>query len=128
MVNRLSQPTVLIVDDSEVYCYMASLACKAAGALECQDVQTVHDALEIIRQNPPQACLLDVHLGTELSLPVAELLSRKSVPFAICSGNTPPGKFAEFAARNVVLTKPAPFDELVKTVRLLLSKSVKDAA
>lgn len=47
---------------------------------------TVREALAVLDAHPTDAALLDLYLGTETSLPVAEELARRGIPFALATG------------------------------------------
>lgn len=120
---RQSGADVLVVDDSEMFCFLAGLACREAGCTQVEYCNTVDAALKIIEQRPPQACLLDVRLGTDVSTPVAAQLRAKGIPFAICSGGALPGEFSPFADHAPSMRKPLPFKDLAQAIKALVART-----
>lgn len=120
MLDLPHDARLLIVDDSELYCYLAALACGQAGLSACETCTTIPYALTAIPRFRPDACLLDVCLGLDRSTEVARLLADRDIPFAVCSGDEPPQEFHQFAADLRYLRKPSPVDKMIATVRDLL--------
>ena len=113
---------LLIVDDSELYCYLTALACNQAGLTSCETCTTVKDALAALDRFKPDACLLDVCLGLDFSYDIASSLSERNIPFALCSGDEPPIKFSQFSSLCGYLRKPSPVSQMIDTVRDLFEK------
>lgn len=128
MLDSTPRPDILIVDDSEMFCYLASLACREAGIRQTHCCGTIESALALIKSRPPQACLLDARLGMHLSTEVAAALHERDIPFAICSGDTPPRDFDPYIGMDMHLPKPLSFKSLTTAVKTLVERSVVKAA
>lgn len=128
MEHQIPKSQILIVDDSEMYCYLASLACREGGVTAIETANSIEAALRTIEANAPGACLLDARLGTRLSIPVAQRLADQGIPFAICSGDTLPDEFAPFLTHAKFLAKPSSFSDLVHTAKDLLKHRTRSAA
>lgn len=81
---------------------------------------TVARALEALSAATVNAALLDIHLGEGVtSLPVAEVLTVRRIPFVFVtgygSGKIPIGEFANVRR----LSKPVRNDDLLRTVQQL---------
>lgn len=85
--------TVLIVEDAYL------IAADLQGLLEDRGwrvigpVATVEDALRLLTDELPSVALLDINLGNELVTPVAEILKKREVPFAVASAYDMPEQF-----------------------------------
>lgn len=62
-----------------------------AGARVVGPATSVAEALHLIEQEKPTAAIVDVNLGPEKSLPVAQRLEAIGVPFILHTGHFTPG-------------------------------------
>ena len=69
---------------------------------------------------PCDAALLDASLRHESSLPVAEALAARGIPFAVVTGFSPEQLPARMATAPV-LTKPVRSEELIRLVNAMLA-------
>lgn len=81
----------------------------------------VIQALSLLQRHTPSACLLDINLRGEWSLPVAEELKLRGVPFVVTSAyslelHQPSGLLHDVTN----LGKPTQRDELLATLEQLL--------
>ncbi|MCE0503856.1 GAF domain-containing protein [Roseivivax sp. GX 12232] len=76
----------LVVEDSMIVAMDAGDILAEFGATQVETAGTVKDALAIIAGTELQVALLDVNLGAEQSLPVAEKLAEMGVPFVLTTG------------------------------------------
>ena len=81
---------VLIVEDSYLIAWslrrmLSDLGCSVVGP-----AATVDQAIEMIEGDGCDAAILDVNLGAETSLPVAESLSSRGLPFFFVTGYSSP--------------------------------------
>jgi CheY-like chemotaxis protein len=65
----------------------------------------VSDALTLIAENALDAAILDVKIGGNNTLAVADELIRKGTPFAFASGNKTPASIKRYAPARLI-TKP----------------------
>lgn len=77
---------VLLVEDQLVIALEAEEMLKAFGARKVVTIATERDALEALRTFIPDYAILDVNLGFDTSISVAEQLSRLAVPFIFATG------------------------------------------
>ncbi len=77
---------VLLVEDSMIIALDGEDVLKALGAEDVVVAPSLRQALAAVDQTPPSFALLDVNLGTETSLPVADLLAERGIPFIFASG------------------------------------------
>lgn len=81
---------VLIVEDSFLIAWslrrmLTDLGCRVIGP-----VASVSQALPLLEAGECDAAILDVNLGAETSVPVAEALVRKGTPFFFVTGYSSP--------------------------------------
>jgi hypothetical protein len=87
-------------------CY--ELAVQSAGYQVLGPVANVGDALVLLRQERPDAGVLDVNLAGEWVTPVAEVLRAMTVPFMLATGYRVADLHAEPVLRDAVnVGKPA---------------------
>ncbi len=80
------RPRILMVED---HWLVAMEAARMLGETGCEVVgpyATVRDAAPHARDADLDAAILDVNLGDETSLPVAEILKGRGIPFALATG------------------------------------------
>ena len=77
---------ILIVEDE----FLIALDIEdALGELGCEIVgpaATVADAMKLIEAMPPDAAVLDVRLGDGSTVPIAQELQRRGVPYVVLTG------------------------------------------
>lgn len=56
------------------------------GIAQVSLAASVEEALALLEAMPVDAVLLDLFLGAQRSLPVADLLARRGIPFALVTG------------------------------------------
>lgn len=78
--------SVLLVEDNMIIALDAEEMLLAMGAGPVRQAASVSDALRFLDQERPDFAVLDVNLGSETSLPVAERLAREGVPFVFATG------------------------------------------
>jgi light-regulated signal transduction histidine kinase (bacteriophytochrome)/CheY-like chemotaxis protein len=111
----LADRRVLLVEDSMIIALDAEEALKEIGAAKVVTAASVARALGALEKGGLDFALLDLNLGDETSIPVAEALRARGIQFAFATGY---GEAAEFVARfpgAPVLTKPYTADDLRKT-------------
>ena len=81
---------------------------------------TVSRALTLLEGDPPDVAMLDLNLAGETTVPVAEELRRRDIPFVVVSGYGT-SHMDERALKDVPrIAKPYTHDELVRRIRLAL--------
>ena len=78
--------TVLVLEDNMVIALDASDILTEAGAADIKLASGVKNALDLVAEYDFSFALLDVNLGDETSLPVAEALHEKGIPFVLATG------------------------------------------
>ncbi|MDW3182102.1 HWE histidine kinase domain-containing protein [Roseobacter sp.] len=78
--------TVLVLEDNMVIALDASDIITEHGATAVKLASSVDDALEIIANEEISVAVLDVNLGSQTSLPVAQKLDAMKIPFVLATG------------------------------------------
>lgn len=77
---------ILIVEDEPLIALDLREAIEDAALVPIGPAARVIDALEIIRARGCDAALIDLQLGSQTSIPVADALTALGVPFAFVTG------------------------------------------
>ncbi len=77
---------ILLVEDQLVIAMDAEMMLAAKGAGTIETAASPAEALRKLTHFTPDAAVLDVNLGTETSLSVAEELARRDIPFVFATG------------------------------------------
>jgi len=97
------------------------LAVQSAGYQVLGPVANVGDALVLLRQERPDAAVLDVNLAGEWVTPVAEVLRAMTVPFILATGYGVADLHAEPVLRDAVnVGNPARSELLLKELSGIL--------
>ncbi len=82
----LSGLDVLLVEDSLLIAMDAEAMLQDLGAANVQVAASVAEALAFIGTKPCQVAVLDINLGRGTSIPVADELTKRAIPFVFASG------------------------------------------
>ncbi|MBN9042183.1 MAG: hypothetical protein BGP05_09890 [Rhizobiales bacterium 62-47] len=108
---------VLIVEDDAIIAMDFEEAILGLGVQAVRTAANVNEALAMIAERTPHFALLDVGLGSETSLVVADRLVELGVPFALVTGyRADLALFSRFAHRPI-LSKPYAMDDLQTVLR-----------
>ncbi|KJZ17051.1 HWE histidine kinase domain-containing protein, partial [Loktanella sp. S4079] len=77
---------VLVVDDNMIIALDACDILSDFGATETHMAGTVEDALDVIKHGNIAFAVLDVNLGSQTSLPIAQKLLEQNIPFVLATG------------------------------------------
>jgi CheY-like chemotaxis protein len=114
--TSLSGLRVLVVEDEPVLSLFFDELLEAEGCQVCGRAANVAAALDLVDHAAPDGVVLDLNLNGEPSLPVADLLTERHVPFVIVSGYSR----AEISEPSLLaapfLEKPFRADALVRAL------------
>jgi two-component SAPR family response regulator len=119
--NPLQGRRILIVEDEMLVALALEDLLILHGVEVLGPVSTVPRALKFLKSNRPDCVTLDMNLKGELSIPVAEDLSKRAIPFVIVSGyvqsypETPDIRAAPF------VRKPFVEDDLIAVLHSILN-------
>lgn len=112
---------VLLVEDEPIVAMATEDMLAELGAVLAGSASTIEDAIAHAETLPIDAALLDINLNGTMSLPVAERLRARGVPFAFATGYGSAGPMLDARFRNVpVIAKPFTAHGLAKVLTLLL--------
>jgi CheY-like chemotaxis protein len=104
--SPLAGKTVLLVEDSMIIALDAEDALDSLGAEKVTTAGSVARALHAIAENSFDFALLDVNLGADTSIKVADALKAKSVPFLFATGYGDSTNLLADHPQAPVITKP----------------------
>ena len=119
MGKSSDKPTILIVEDDPFIAMDLEFAFEDAGLTVVGPVDDVSSALAALAAHDIDCACLDYNLGKETSLPIAEVLGEKGVPFVFATGH--PGAIASDLGIEPgrVLPKPVDPSTILKTLTRL---------
>jgi DNA-binding response OmpR family regulator len=85
----LSASRILVVEDEVLIAFDLRASFQEAGARSVLLAHTLADALALARTAELSSAVLDVQLGHDGAAPVAEVLTRRAIPFLFHSGQPP---------------------------------------
>jgi CheY-like chemotaxis protein len=108
---------VLVVEDETLVALLLEDMLADLGCIVIGPATSVEVALALLETEPVDVALIDVSLGSsELSLPVADALVHKRIPFAFASGHGPKALGGTRHEGASLLLKPFSFAELTAIV------------
>ena len=122
MTAPIQDLRVLVVEDEFLVATLIQDMLESAGYLVLGPIPRLAEALDAAGREAYDAAVLDVNLAGERVYPVAEVLSRRNVPFVFVTGYGPNSLPPEYADRPR-LCKPFRIAELLGA----LSNIVKPA-
>ena len=99
---------ILVVEDEMIVAMLFEDILAEVGATVVGPASRNARALELVAEGPVDAAILDVNLGSETTVPVAEALRARGVPFAFATGYGASGIPAGFEGTPCL---PKPFRE-----------------
>lgn len=101
-----SDLTVLLVEDNLVIAMDAEAMLEELGFAEIKVANSAGAGVRIVEAGGVSCALLDVNLGRDTSIPVAQALAARGIPFVFASGYGDPELLPEAFRKVTVLTKP----------------------
>lgn len=111
---------VLLVEDETLIRMMVAEMVEELGFEVAAEAGTIETAVPLAREVSFDLTILDVNLGGPNSLPIAEILARRGIPFMFASGygfGVIPRAFED----RPMLRKPFGVEQLEKAVRSLVA-------
>lgn len=113
---------VLLVEDNFIIALDLAELVRDAGVEAVGPVGSVAEALAEIARGGVEAAILDINLGEEDTLAVADELERRRIPFAFATGYNPQDVLPPERAETPVLAKPYSGAEVRATLALLQAR------
>lgn len=103
--------SVLILEDEGLVALVMEEIVRDMGVPDIHTFVDVRSALEAARAGDYDCAVLDLCVGNELSLPVADVLQERGIPFVFATGSTRESIEGDHA-RRPVLIKPFADEDL----------------
>ncbi len=115
MTMAATQRRILVVEDEALVAMLVEDALIDAGFAVIGPARSVSQALELLKAEPLDAAVLDLNLGGENSVSVADALAARGIPFLVATGYGAAGLPAHLKHIPVL---PKPYDPADLTVVL----------
>lgn len=86
MSSAATERRILVVEDEALVAMLVEDALLDAGFAVIGPARTVSQALEMLQAELPDAAVLDLNLGGENSVSVADALAARGIPFLVATG------------------------------------------
>ena len=86
MTMAATQRRILVVEDEALVAMLVEDALIDAGFAVIGPARSVSQALELLKAEPLDAAVLDLNLGGENSVSVADALAARGIPFLVATG------------------------------------------
>ena len=128
MPRRMQGKNVLLVEDEALIALAAEDVLLAAGCRVAGPAHGLQSALRMAEHEDLDAAVLDINLAGEMVWPVAELLSRRNIPFVLLSGFGRGLDLPPVCRRAPLISKPVKPDELTAALKILLARTAANRA
>jgi DNA-binding response OmpR family regulator len=98
MTEPLQGLRILVVEDEFLVAMLIEEILESAGCVVSGPIPRVAEALDAARREVCDAAVLDINLAGERVFPVAEILSRRNIPYLFVTGYSAgalPGEYAK---------------------------------
>jgi DNA-binding response OmpR family regulator len=123
--ERFAQPPqrVLVVEDDGLIASLLTDDLNEFGLMVIGPAGSLADATAIASTSALDGALIDIALGAESALPVAQILANRHIPFVFMTGanESPEGTFHEVPA----LRKPFTVEELRRALQYMLQPTAQ---
>ncbi|HPG88287.1 MAG TPA: response regulator [Hyphomicrobium sp.] len=97
---------VLLLEDNLVIAMDVELLLLDSGASSVETVATAAQALAKLESFSPHVAVLDINLDNGTSLPVADVLLQRQIPFIFATGYSDPSSLPAHLMHIQILPKP----------------------
>jgi light-regulated signal transduction histidine kinase (bacteriophytochrome) len=115
-ISAIMAKRVLLVEDQLVIALEAEQMLAELGAGEISTAGSATEALHILASAAIDVAVLDINLGSSSSIPVAEELKRRAIPFVFATGYGDTMMIPPSMARTRVVRKPYTASTLNETI------------
>ena len=113
-VGPLSGRRVLLVEDQTLIAMSLEAELQDNGLQVTGRAATVAAGLALIKADPPELAVLDVNLADENSLPVAEALRARAIPFLFATGYGSDIGLPDRFANTPIVSKPYQIGDILR--------------
>lgn len=118
--TTLAGRTVLLVEDEGFIAMDLEDHLSELGAAVIGPVPTLHEAMQLARQETFDAAILDIMLGRDEVFPVADILLERRIPFVFHSAHAEPDRIHRAYPDAVLFPKPGSPDALIAQIARLV--------
>jgi CheY-like chemotaxis protein len=111
--------TLLVVEDETIISFLLEDMLNELGCSTVLHAGRVDQALALLRDNRPDAVVLDVNLAGEFAYPVATHLAEAQIPFIFTTGYGRSGIPRDWSSRPVI-QKPFSLEALADALRMAM--------
>lgn len=119
---------ILIVEDEPLIALLLQSELEGAGHRVAGPAHSLSEGMELASHEAIDVALLDVSLGRDLSISIADRLLARSIPFAFTTGYSDNLLLPEHLKSIPKLAKPYQVGNVLKLIEKLVSGSVPSAA
>ncbi|TCJ35153.1 GAF domain-containing protein [Parafrankia sp. BMG5.11] len=123
-LHILAGHSVILVEDSLIIAYDAEDILDRLGAEAVLTAANAANALELLDRTAPTIGMLDINLGEGTSLPVADALADRGIPFFFATGYGDQAQLPDRHAHRPILQKPYTLENVAKAFDALLAMQV----
>lgn len=121
-VAKVLSGAVLLVEDSLIIAMDAEDILTRLGAKRVVTAGSIRQAAEELDRDTFEVAVLDVNLGTETSLPIADRCAQQGLPFVFATGYGEQLRLPDMLADATVLQKPYTLPSLGQALRRVLGR------
>ncbi|MBP1848702.1 light-regulated signal transduction histidine kinase (bacteriophytochrome) [Rhizobium halophytocola] len=121
--RKLDEASVLLVEDQVLIAMDVEMMLSDNGINEITVANSSANALDHLKRFTPDVALLDINLGTGTSVPVAQELVRRNVPFIFATGYDDRTALPEELLSIPVVRKPYDAAELIQALGRRLAET-----
>jgi len=125
--KRHENLSLLLVEDQMLIAMDVEDMLAAKGILKVSTSGSANDALKKLKNFSPDVAVLDVNLGTGTSMPVAEELTRRDIPFVFATGYGDTSIIPDSFAAVPIVRKPYDGDALHDAITSVLKDRISVA-
>ena len=119
LMNEINDK-ILVVEDTFLIAMQLQMDLKSLGHQVAGPAPSVDRAFKLLDREPIKAALLDIHLGNENSIPIANRLRELKIPFLFITGFEQVDIESNEFDDHVLLRKPINLDQLSDAMGTLL--------
>jgi len=116
MTDNIDLPTLLLVDDDEIFCNVLQLALTRRG-YQVSTAHNVTQGYQVAQQNPPEFAIVDLSMPDDSGLVMIEKLKQldKHTKVVVLTGYSSVATAVEAVKLGAIhyLTKPADVEEII---------------
>lgn len=115
-----SSTRVLLVEDQMLIAMDVEASLQDHGLSDVTTTASAAEAIEKLNGTPPHVAVLDVNLGDETSIPVAEELMRRGIPFVFATGYGDGSMIPSTLSHVPIVRKPYEVADLIAAISSVL--------